>query len=357
MDITPFLGFRQTREGIVETIAAVSRSAAEGTEQLLAERARGVRYRYVARNAPGTAPYGRQRAPDSRSVVLARDRPVRSRGGRHRRVRDRAQRVGREQAADILADDEPAELVENVFEGFSTEFVSEVSPKSMRVVIGPLAGTVIEWVVPDADATIVEAAARGSEAEVGTRMTLALGNIADIARETPAVEQAILDGRPYEAVCAVDGSEAFVEAFDEFIVEFGHRAVGEFDPSRPRWRDDPSPARHRPGNLAGEKPGAHQSRLRERKREAQAAIDELQASAKRGLLGPVRGPLVSHLLRTYRSHIHLRDEPKHAVAHLFAAWHEAIQRAGEHLVLEDALDDPNDVWFLRRRTLLAHRGP
>jgi len=110
----------------------------------------------------------------------------------------------------------------------------------MRVVIGPLAGTVIEWVVPDADATIVEAAARGSEAEVGTRMTLALGNIADIARETPAVEQAILDGRPYEAVCAVDGSEAFVEAFDEFIVEFGHRAVGEFDPSRPRWRDDPS---------------------------------------------------------------------------------------------------------------------
>jgi len=38
MDITPFLGFRQTREGIVETIAAVSRSAAEGTEQLLAER-------------------------------------------------------------------------------------------------------------------------------------------------------------------------------------------------------------------------------------------------------------------------------------------------------------------------------
>lgn len=68
----------------------------------------------------------------------------------------------REQAADILADDEPAELVENVFEGFSTEFVSEVSPKSMRVVIGPLAGTVIEWVVPDADATIVEAAARAA---------------------------------------------------------------------------------------------------------------------------------------------------------------------------------------------------
>jgi len=245
-------------------------------------------------------------------------------------------------------------LVENVFEGFSTEFVAEVSPKSMRVVIGPLAGSVLERVVPGADATIVEAAARGSETEVGTRMTLALGDIADIARETPAVETAILDEQSYEEIRAVDGSEAFIEAFEAFIDEFGHRTVGEFDPSRPRWRDDPSgPIGIVRGNLVGEEPNAHRVRLRERKQEAQAAIDELQASAQRGLLGPVRGPLVSHLLRTYRSHIHLRDEPKHAVAHLFAAWHEALQRAGEHLVLQDVLDDPNDVWFLHREELLS----
>ena len=352
MDITPFLGLRQTREGIVETIAAVNRSAAEGTERLLAERREEfdidvslatlpALLRTTASVLPiltrllwqGVAPFARGAAGIDEFVTELNE-------------------WAREQAADILAADEPAELVENVFEGFSTEFVSDVSPKSMRVVIGPLAGTVLERVVPDADAAIVEAAARGNEAEVGTRMTLALGDIADVARETPAVERAILDGRPYEAVCAVDGSEAFVQAFDAFIDEFGHRAVGEFDPSRPRWRDDPSaPLGIVRGNLAGEKPGAHRSRLRERKREAQAAIDELQASAQRGLLGPVRGPLVSHLLRTYRSHIHLRDEPKHAIAHLFAAWHEAIQRAGEHLVLEDALDDPDDVWFLRREEL------
>jgi len=111
-------------------------------------------------------------------------------------------------------------------------------------------------------------------------MTLALGNIADIARETPAVEQAILDGRPYEAVCAVDGSEAFVEAFDEFIVEFGHRAVGEFDPSRPRWRDDPSaplgivrgtlPARNRAhtslGSVSANANGRHRPRSTSYKR-------------------------------------------------------------------------------------------
>jgi len=258
MDITPFLGFRQTREGIVETIAAVSRSAAEGTEQLLAER----RGEFDIDMSLATLP-ALLRTAASVLPILARlfwqgIAPFVRGGGRHRRVRDRAQRVGEGTGGRYSGGRRAGRVGRERLRGFSTEFVSEVSPKSMRVVIGPLAGTVIEWVVPDADATIVEAAARGSEAEVGTRMTLALGNIADIARETPAVEQAILDGRPYEAVCAVDGSEAFVEAFDEFIVEFGHRAVGEFDPSRPRWRDDPSPARHRPGNLAGEKP-AHTS--------------------------------------------------------------------------------------------------
>ncbi|EMA66933.1 pyruvate phosphate dikinase PEP/pyruvate-binding protein [Halorubrum aidingense JCM 13560] len=352
MDITPFLGFRRTREGIVKTIAAVNRSAAEGTERLLAER----REEFGIDVSLATLP-ALLRTVASVLPILARlfwqgIAPfVRGAAGIDEFVTELNEWASA-QAADILATDDPAELVETVFAGFSTEFVSDLSPKSMRVVIGPLAGTVLERVVSGADAATVEAAARGNEAEVGTRMTLALGDIADVARETPAVERAILDGQPYEEVRAVDGSEAFVQAFDAFIDEFGHRAVGEFDPSRPRWRDDPSaPLGIVRGNLAGEDRGAHRSRLRERKREAQAAIDELQASADRGLLGPVRGPLVNHLLRTYRSHIHLRDEPKHAIAHLFAAWHEAIQRAGEHLVREDVLDDPDDVWFLRRSEL------
>lgn len=140
MDITPFLGFRQTREGIVETIAAVSRSAAEGTEQLLAER----RGEFDIDMSLATLP-ALLRTAASVLPILARlfwqgIAPfVRGAAGIDEFVTE-LNGWAREQAADILADDEPAELVENVFEGFSTEFVSEVSPKSMRVVIGPLAG-------------------------------------------------------------------------------------------------------------------------------------------------------------------------------------------------------------------------
>ncbi|WP_277554047.1 PEP/pyruvate-binding domain-containing protein [Halobaculum limi] len=357
MDITPFLGLRRTRAGVVETIEAVNKSAAEGTERLLVERRDEFSIGLSLATLPNLLRTTTRVLPLITRLLWEGVAPfIRGSGGIDEFVAELDEWASAQSLA-LLDTDEPAALVDNVFTGFSPEFVAEVSPKSMRVVIGPLAGSVLERLVPGADTTTVEAAARGNEAEVGTRMTLALGDIADVARETPTVEQAILDGQSYEEIRATDGSEPFVEAFEAFIDEFGHRAVGEFDISRPRWRDDPSgPLGIVRGNLRGEEPGAHRTRLRARKREAQAAIDELDASAGRGLLGPIRRPLVRHLLRTYRSHIHLRDEPKHAIAYVFAAWHTALQQAGEHLVDEGVLDDPDDVWFLREdelRSLVA----
>jgi pyruvate,water dikinase len=66
-------------------------------------------------------------------------------------------------------------------------------------------------------------------------------------------------------------------------------------------------------------------------------------------------------VETYRANVPLRDEPKHGSAHLFAAWHEALQRAGRRLVAEGPLSEADDVWFLRRdeleRLLTAPDGP
>jgi pyruvate,water dikinase len=354
MDITPFLGFALTRRGVVETIDEISPSAARGTERLLEERRdelRGERslaaLPTVLRTSVGVLPLVARvlwggAAPLFRGSTAVHD------------LVDELDAYAREQEAEIVDAEEPRELVESVFGGFPTEFAVEIAPKMAPALVGPFAGRVLERLTPGADATLLEAAARGNEEEVGTRMTLALGDLADIARETPAVERAILDGESYEEIRAIDGSEAFVQRFEAFREAFGHRAAGEFDLSRPRWRDDPSgPLGIVRGNLVGEEPGAHRERLDERKRAAQTAIDELQEGARGGLLGPVRGPLVSHLLETYRSYVHLRDEPKHAVAHVFAAWHEAIQRVGEQLVHEGVLDEADDVWYLHRGELLS----
>ena len=358
MDITPFLGFGVTRDGIVETISAISESAAEGTVRLLDERRDEFGGEFTLASLPTAF-----RKVVSGLPLVARMMPGMVREGVvpfFRGATGTDEYVAefnawaQTQEATILDARGPKELVENAFAGFPAEFVFEITPKSMRIIVGPVAGGLLERLVPGADSALVDAAARGAEKEVGTRMTLALGDLADTAREIPAVEQALLDERSFEEICEVDGSDPFVAEFETFLEEFGHRAAGEFDPSRPRWRDDPStPLGIVRANLVGEADGAHRERLQERKRQAQEAIDELYANAGRGLFGPLRWRLVDRLIRTYRSHIHLRDEPKHAMAHLFAAWHEALQRAGGHLVSEGVLTAADDVWFLRREELLA----
>ncbi|AZQ16114.1 PEP/pyruvate-binding domain-containing protein [Halorubrum sp. PV6] len=358
MDITPFLGFGVARDGIVESISVISESAAEGTVRLLDERREEFGGEFsvsslptVLRKLAGALPLVVGMTPGMvREGVLPFFRGA---AGTEEYVAE-FNAWAKTQEAQVLDAEGPNELVENAFAGFPAEFLFEMTPKSVRVIVGPVAGGLLERVVPGVDAALVDAAARGAEQEVGTRMTLALGDLADLARETPAVEQAILDEQPYEKIREIEGSGPFVEGFEAFLDDFGHRAAGEFDPSRPRWRDDPAtPIGIIRGNLIREQKGAHRERLHERKRQAQDTIDELQANARRGLFGPVRRPLASHLIRTYRSHIHLRDEPKHAAAHLFAAWHEALQRAGEHLVAEGVLTETDDVWFLRRDELLA----
>lgn len=134
--------------------------------------------------------------------------------------------------------------------------------KAMGVVAGPVIGRALERIVPDADADLVASAARGVESDIGARMTLALGDLADTARETPAVEGVIRDERSYEEIRAIDGGEEFVAEFEAFLDEFGHRAASEFDPSRPRWRDAPGEVLGIVrGNLIADGKEAHRDRL------------------------------------------------------------------------------------------------
>jgi pyruvate,water dikinase len=262
----------------------------------------------------------------------------------------------------VLDAADPEELVANAFAGVPAESVFETTPKSLRLLVGPATGGLLRRVVPAATPELLAAVARGAETEVGTRMTLSLGDMADIARDAPAVATAVREGESLEALRGVDGSEPFLAAFEAFLDEFGHRAVGEFDPSRPRWRDDPAaPLGLVRARLDTEAPGAHRERLRDRQRRARDATATLLTAAGAGPLGAVRRPLVARLVRTYRAHIHLRDEPKHGSAHLFAAWHEALQRTGRHLVAAGTLSDAADVWFLHRgeldRLLETPTGP
>ncbi|WP_233738230.1 PEP/pyruvate-binding domain-containing protein [Halocatena pleomorpha] len=200
----------------------------------------------------------------------------------------------------------------------------------------------------------VTAVGRGFPEELVTRINLGLGDLADVARDHPEVAAALRADESLSEIESSAGGKAFVDALEEYLAVFGHRATGEMDVSRPRWRDDPSGllAAVR-ANLEHSEPGSHREHVHQMERAAHTAVRRLEAHANHGVFGPVRKRVVHQLLRTYRGYIRTREYPKHGVARMFAAWHEIFRDTGEALAADGQLDRATDVWFLRKGELFA----
>jgi phosphohistidine swiveling domain-containing protein len=260
---------------------------------------------------------------------------------------------GEEMEAQVTAHDTLTERVRSVFDLFGTIEMMSSFPRA-----GPLfaALAVDGWLrrlFPDAPED-VNAVGRGFPHELVTRLNLGLGDLADVARDHPALADALLAGASLDEIATLDGGDAFVAAFERYLEEFGHRATGELDISRPRWREDPSGllATVRANLELGEK-GEHRAHLRRMEREATAAAERLERRADRGRFGPVRRRVVRQLITTFRGYIQTREYPKQGTAYLFTAWRGVCLEAGERLVAEGRLARPEDVWFLRKDELLA----
>ena len=244
---------------------------------------------------------------------------------------------GRDVAAGVRAPDTP---IKRVNAGFNLSEQAIHYPPT-----GPL--------FPDTPEDVNDVA-KGLPVDLVTRINLGLGDLADVARDHPEVVEALREDASLEEIEACEGGEAFRAVLDEYLEEFGHRAAGEIDVSRPRWRENPSGllATVR-ANLKHEGEGEHREHLRKMEREAKAAAERLEQRADHGLLGPIQKRFVRRLIRTYRGYIQTREYPKQGVSYLFAAWHETFQEAGERLADEGRLADSDDVWLLREDELLA----
>ncbi len=200
----------------------------------------------------------------------------------------------------------------------------------------------------------IDAIGRGFPDELVTQINLGLGDLADVARSHPEAADALRQNATLEEIQSLKGGEEFVNAFEEYLDEFGHRATGEIDISRPRWREDPSVLVETVRtNLDHGESGEHREHVRKMEREALDAAKRLEQRASHGLLGAIRKRLVHRLIRTYRAYIQTREYPKQGIAHVFATWHEIFQEAGEQLVADEQLNSSEDVWFLRKDELFA----
>ncbi len=357
LDLTPLV--RTPLQRVVRhALAQLNEPAAIGFDELLGERRRDIRPRdrldgiatvATALRCAGPSVYSvfpRAALRFVRTLVLGPPNPD-----------DEwmwSQSWGRALAERIRAPRTRPDRVRSVFE--STDIVDllvEALPHMTSLLAAIVAARLLRRWFPDADDEI-DAIGKGFDAEVVTSMNQRLGDLGDLARDRPAVVNALEAGASLAEIEDVEGGDAFVETFESFLDDFGHRATGEINIRRSRWHEDPEPLlRIVASNVERGTPGEHREHFRTLQRRAATAASRLEFRAGRGVFGPLRTRIVRRLIRVYRDGMPVRELPKHGFSHAFAAAHDVLLEAGEHLAAAGQLERPDDVWFLRREELLA----
>ncbi|MCI0395276.1 MAG: phosphoenolpyruvate synthase [Chloroflexi bacterium] len=192
---------------------------------------------------------------------------------------------------------------------------------------------------------------RGLSGNVTTEMDLQVGDLADVARQSPSVAAWLLaqDGGP----AALPGGPEFWQAWQRFLQTYGMRCPGEIDISRPRWRDDPrSLLQVIRGNLQTGEMGGHRRHHQQLAAEGLAAGERLVQVARRGFLGPIRARLVQRLVRVARGYLPVREHPKFLFIRLLGHIREIIVETADSLVAAGRLDHRDDVWYLELPELI-----
>ena len=166
--------------------------------------------------------------------------------------------------------------------------------------------------------------------------------LADAARRTPGITDAVVHGAPLEELRALDGS--FARAIDAFLAAHGDAGQSEEGLGVPSWSDDPSLvigaiaqrlARH------GERPDERLARLR-------SNADEIARAARERLAGrPADLARFAEVLAAARSAGPLTEEHNYWIDRRNQAqMSRAVRRFAARLVAEGALADTEEVFLL-----------
>ncbi len=210
----------------------------------------------------------------------------------------------------------------------------------------------------------VVALGRGVRGNVTTEMDLAVGDLADLVRQSPQLlahlsQAGVAATTLLETAGEHPGGAGFVAAWRRFIARYGTRAPSEIDLSRPRWAEDPGSLLQMVLNTASHGEGqAHRAHHERLVAEGEAAARRVVQAAWRGPLGGLRGPVVQRLVRIARLVGPTRELHKFWLVRVLALVKGVLVEAGQQLVAKGQIIATDDVWFLSIPELLtAIEGP
>jgi len=135
---------------------------------------------------------------------------------------------------------------------------------------------------------------------------------------------------------------AFLDAWDEFLSNYGWRGPNEMDLASPRYADDPRLALQQMAGMVvdDEQFGPEAAHLRQ-KAERRRAFEQLMAR-----VGPLRRVLLRRAYRRIELFAGTRDTPKHLIVLFNYTLRKHALTVGGRLVQADRLDAPDDVFHL-----------
>jgi pyruvate,water dikinase len=168
--------------------------------------------------------------------------------------------------------------------------------------------------------------------------------LARTARGIPELRRA-LQADPGSALGAAADQPAWREAFEAFLVRYGHRGIEELDVARPRWRDQPAFVLSvianyvENGDETANPEGVHRRLAAERE-----AIE--QRISRRLGRSPLRRWLVREVIAMLQKLTVVRQNTKSAYIRGFDLSRRAALELGRRLVEQDRLDRVEDCFFL-----------
>jgi phosphoenolpyruvate synthase/pyruvate phosphate dikinase len=192
---------------------------------------------------------------------------------------------------------------------------------------------------------------------ITSEMGLALGDLADVVREYPAVIAYLRraeDNTFWSGLVRVDGGGVVTAAFTDFLEQYGMRCPGEIDLTRPRWRE--RPAQLVPAILShiqSMEPGEHRRKFKEGEAAARKAERTILSRLEKTTGGIVKVKIMARLIKVYRGFIGFREYPKYFLITLFGIYKEALMEEAVKLVRAGTLKQAEDVYYLFMEELEA----
>ena len=188
---------------------------------------------------------------------------------------------------------------------------------------------------------------RGLSGNVTTDMDLAVGDLADAARQSPELVDHLQAGGELETAVSLPNTSPFFTTWQQFLNTYGMRGPSEIDISRPRWQDDPSSVlRMVIGNFGYANEGTHRQHHQELAQEGAAAGERLATAVNHGLLGSLKAKWVRRLVRVSRNLMPIREHPKFLLIQLYDSVRTAVRAAAQILQRQGRLNDLEDIWYV-----------